>query len=251
MSSLEPSPDLPSGVEGLPSDQRTVVRRLVDEATHRLLGHTIAVEDADWHRPSRLPGWTRAHVATHLARQADGLLRLIEGAQAGERRQMYASPEQREWQIESGAGRNGLELQIDLDTSAGRLANAFHELDGTNGWDAVVELREGLEAPARLLPMARLTEVLLHHVDLDIGFEVDDIDEHSAHWLLEWSTFRLRRRDDFPPLRLASSSGFETTIGGGSPVTVQGRSAQLLGWLTGRADASGLDGADDVTLPPF
>ena len=52
------------------------LRGLVTTATQRLLGDTISVSDADWNAPSRLPEWTRGHVATHLARQADGLTRL-------------------------------------------------------------------------------------------------------------------------------------------------------------------------------
>ena len=86
---------------------------------------------------------------------------------------MYASPEQRAAEIEAGAGRTGLELQIDLDTSAGRLDQAFEALDEADAWDAVVELRGGLQVPARLLPLARLLEVVIHHVDLDIGYEID------------------------------------------------------------------------------
>ena len=105
------------------------LRGLVTTATQRLLGDTIAVSDEDWNAPSRLPEWSRGHVATHLARQADALSRLTEWARTGERQEMYASPEQRTAEIEEGAGRSGLELQIDLDTSAERLTEAFDALD--------------------------------------------------------------------------------------------------------------------------
>ena len=59
------------------------------------------------------------------------MVRLTEWARTGERQDMYASAEQREADIEAGAGRSGLELQIDLDTSAGRLDEAFEALDQT------------------------------------------------------------------------------------------------------------------------
>ena len=36
------------------------------DATQQLLGDTIAIHDDQWQLPSGLPGWTRAHVATHL-----------------------------------------------------------------------------------------------------------------------------------------------------------------------------------------
>ena len=106
---------------GVATDQLETLRGLVTGATQRLLGDTIAVDDQAWREPSRLPGWTRGHVATHIARHADGIVRLTEWARCGERLDMYVSAEQREADIEDGAVRSGLDLQIDLDTTAGRL----------------------------------------------------------------------------------------------------------------------------------
>ena len=134
---------------------------------------------------------------------------------------MYASPQVREDEIEQGADRTGLQLQVDLDTSAESLTEGFASLDqadpaddGSGGaWDTEVELRGGQRVVARLLPLARLTEVVLHHVDLDIGFEVTDVDDETAEWLLEWSAYRLGARDEFPRLELVSDTGFHTTLG--------------------------------------
>jgi maleylpyruvate isomerase len=226
------------------------LRGLVTTATQRLLGDTIAVSDEDWNAPSRLPEWTRGHVATHLARQADGLTRLAEWARTGVRQEMYASPEQRTSEIEDGAGRTGLELQIDLDTAAGRLTEAFDALEAAAAWDSVVELRGGLQVPARLLPLARLLEVVIHHVDLDVGYEVGDIDGPTAEWLLEWCAFRLRHRDEFPKLELVSESGFTIAVGSaGQPITIRGTSANLLGWLMNRTDRSTVRGDEGLQLP--
>jgi maleylpyruvate isomerase len=108
-----------------PTEQLETVRSLVTHATQRLLGDTIAVSDEEWRSPSRLPNWTRSHVATHLARNADAIRRLAEWARTGERQEMYASADQRESEILEGAARSALDLQIDLDTSAGKLADAF------------------------------------------------------------------------------------------------------------------------------
>jgi maleylpyruvate isomerase len=232
--------------------QLETLRGLVRTATQRLLGDTILVADEQWRAPSRLPDWTRGHVATHIARHADALIRLAQWARTGERQDMYPSPEHRENEIEAGSQRSGLDLQIDLDTSAGRLGSAFDELDGADAWDTVVEMRGGLKVPARLLPLARLLEVVIHHVDLDIGFEITDIDSQTAEWLLEWCGFRLRDRDDFPRLQLTSETGFTTTVGSvGEPLAVSGGSAHLLGWLTGRTDASALVGAGELQLPAY
>jgi maleylpyruvate isomerase len=232
--------------------QLETLRGLVTTATQRLLGDTISVSDEDWRGASRLPDWSRGHEATHIARHADGIVRLTEWARTGQRQDMYASAEQRAADIEEGSGRSGLELQIDLDTSAGRLGNAFDALDEAGAWDAVVELRGGMKVPARLLPLTRLLEVVVHHVDLDVGFEFDHIEAATAEWLLEWCAFRLRERHEFPRLELTSESGFTIALGSaGDPVAVSGTSASLLGWVMGRLDGSAVRGAEGLELPDY
>lgn len=232
--------------------QLETLRELVRTATQRLLGDTILVTEQQWRAPSRLPDWTRGHVATHIARHADALCRLTEWARTGDRQDMYPSAEHRSHEIEAGAGRSGLELQIDLDSSAGRLSSAFEQLDAANAWDAVVEMRVGLQVPARLLPLSRLLEVVIHHVDLDVGYEITDIDNQTGEWLLEWCAFRLRNREDFPKLQLTSDSGVTTAVGSlGEPIVVTGSSANLIGWLLSRTDASAISGGDALRLPPF
>ena len=77
--------------------------------------------------------------------------------------------------------------------------------------------------PARLLPLARLLEVVVHHVDLDIGFEFADIENTTAEWLLEWSAFRVRSREEFPRLDLTSDSGFASASA--APATDRGAAA--------------------------
>ena len=72
-------------VSAAATEQLDKVRALVRHATQRLLGDTISVSDDDWRAASRLPDWTRGHVATHLARHADGMGRLVEWARTGER----------------------------------------------------------------------------------------------------------------------------------------------------------------------
>ena len=237
---------------GGPATQLDAVRGLVRQATQRLLGNTISVNDDEWHGPSRLPDWSRAHVATHIARHAEATARLVEWARTGERQDMYPSVEARNADIEAGSGRSGLELQIDLDTTAGRLGAAFDGLDAAKAWDAVVEMRGGLKVPARGLPLARLLELVIHHIDLDIGYGLGDIDAQSAEWLLEWVAFRMRNRDDFPKVHLTSDSGFSVTVGNvGDAIEVRGSSGNLLGWVMNRADASAVDGADGITIPGF
>jgi maleylpyruvate isomerase len=166
---------------------------------------------------------------------------------------MYRSDDERNEQIEGGSARTGLDLQIDLDTTAGSLDEAFDALETADAWDAVVELRGGTEVPARLLPLARLGEVVLHHVDLDIGYDISDVDPDTAGWLLEYVGWRLAGRDGFPPLELRIDGGSATRVGppSDSATEVRGSSPALLGWLTGRTGADSIQGADGLTLPRF
>ena len=132
------------------------------------------------------------------------------------------------------------------------MSSAFEELDAAEAWDAVVEMSGGIKVPARLLPLARLLEVVIHHVDTDIGYEIADIDTQTADWLLEWCAFRLRDRENFPKLELSSDSGLTAAVGTvGQPVAVSGSSPHLLGWLLSRTDGSAVTGAGELELPAF
>ena len=57
--------------------------RRIATATQALLRHTLDLEGDDWRAPSLLPGWSRAHVASHISRNADALRRVIAAARDG------------------------------------------------------------------------------------------------------------------------------------------------------------------------
>src|SRR6266581_4723235 len=90
----------------------------IDQATQRLLGTARVITQADLRAPSLLPGWTRAHVLAHLARNADAMRNLLIGARSGQDRAAYASAEAREADISRGAGMTAKELMADLADSA-------------------------------------------------------------------------------------------------------------------------------------
>lgn len=224
----------------LPHEVAAIRKRKL-EATQSLLGSTIAVSDDDWQQPSRLPGWTRAHVATHLARNADAFIRLIHGLATGVPTRMYGSDRERQRDIERGSERTALELQIDLDTTAGKLSAAFDTISEVPG-ETAVELPAGRWVRADLLPLARLNEVVLHHLDLDCGFGIDHVEEDIARWLLEWNAFWIGEQADFPAVEILSESGFSARLGGpGEPVQMIGPDSWLFGWITARLSD------DDIT----
>ena len=142
------------------------VRRRVAEATQALLGDTIMLSDEQWHSRSRLPGWTRAKVASHIALSADAMRRVTLAAIDGHEQPLYPSEAQRVAELEADAGLRGLELQIDLDTTAGGLDEAFGLV---TDWLTPIRLPVGA-LPLSAIVVARLHEVVLHHVDLGTSF---------------------------------------------------------------------------------
>ncbi|WP_055500482.1 maleylpyruvate isomerase family mycothiol-dependent enzyme, partial [Streptomyces albus] len=141
---------------------------LVRTATGRLLSATVKLESAEVAEPSQLPGWSRAHVLAHLARNADALVNVLAG------KPMYASAEAREADIEEGARRSLDELVDDVRVSSSRLESAFASL-GDEDWNRTVTLRNGVTDLASALPFRRWIEIELHHVDLGIGYTLDDL----------------------------------------------------------------------------
>lgn len=229
----------------------THVRSLLAAADRRLLGDTIALSDDDWRAPSRLPGWTRGHVATHLARHAEAFARLASWARTGVEQPMY--PTDRDAAIEAGAGRNGLTIQTDLDTATGLLDKEFDAVTDTAAWARPVRLRDRQGLPAARLPAGRLAEVIIHHVDLDVGVAVADLDQPMAEVALGWCAFRVAPRPGFPRLRLTTGCGRAYDLGpqaGGDVVEVGGPANLLLGWITGRSGTDGLEG-NVPELPSF
>jgi maleylpyruvate isomerase len=57
--------------------------RELTAATDQLLAGLDGLSDAQVAGPSLLPGWTRGHVLTHLARNAEGGTRLLGWARTG------------------------------------------------------------------------------------------------------------------------------------------------------------------------
>lgn len=220
------------------------IRHLAREADQSLLRDTIGIREEEWQGPSLLPGWTRAHVATHLARNADELRRQTEAWLAGLEVD-DPTPEERFTALERGAERTGLELQIDLDTSASALTTLWN---GVTDWLRPVRLL-GRTRPLATLTVARLHEVFVHHVDLDCGFTADRVPPAAASWLLSWVHARVRDID-LPAVQLESTSGLSGTVGRGEVTEVlRGTDAELWAWLSGRTLLRAPDGSRRDPLP--
>jgi maleylpyruvate isomerase len=202
--------------------------------------------------PSGLPGWTRAHVVGHLARNAEALTRLAIWARTGVETPMYTSREQRAMEIEESSGRSGTVLRSEVTTTARALDEAIAMLDN-QGWTATVRSALGRVIPATEIPWLRIREVWLHAVDLRVGVAVDDLPSGVIDLLLDDATGVLSGKDTCPAILLAPSDRDRTwQLGesGGQAAAVTVPAAQLAGWLTGRLPGDTLV-ADLPQLPKW
>lgn len=219
----------------------------VRDATDRLLSATGNLDDGELARPSRLPGWSRGHVLAHLSRNADALVNVLQG------RPMYADSETRDRDIERDAPRSGAEQLADLADSAARFAEAA---SAPADWSRTVTLRNGVTDSASRVPFRRRVEVELHHVDLDLGYELEDLPDEFTAREIEFLAERFAGHPDVVSTKVAADDGRTWTTGGGaegSPVVVRGAAPELLGWLCGRRDGSALtvEGGLLPALPPL
>ncbi|MEU6142178.1 maleylpyruvate isomerase family mycothiol-dependent enzyme [Streptomyces sp. NPDC047081] len=218
----------------------------VRDATERLLTAAAKLDNASAAEPSRLPGWTRGHVLAHLARNADALVNVLEG------RPMYVSGDARDADIERDAPRP-LDVQVaDLRESAARFQAAGA---APADWSRTVELRNGVTDSASRVPFRRWVEVELHHVDLGIGYELEDLPAEFREREIDFLTERFSGHPDVAPTRLTDGTrAWRTGREADAPeITVTGPSAELLGWLAGRRDGSALSVAGGALpqLPPL
>ncbi|MFC8589924.1 maleylpyruvate isomerase family mycothiol-dependent enzyme [Streptomyces atroolivaceus] len=219
----------------------------VREATDRLLSATGKMDDGAVAEPSRLPGWSRGHVLAHLSRNADALVNVLQG------RPMYANSETRDAEIERDAPRLLAEHLSDLRTSGARFLAAA---EAPADWSRTVTLRNGVTDSASRVPFRRWVEIELHHVDLGVGHELEDLPEEFVTRENDFLAERFAGHPDVVPTTAFTEDGQLWTTGGGAegaPVTVRGSAADILGWLCGRRDGSALTVTDGSlpALPPL
>jgi maleylpyruvate isomerase len=224
----------------------------VQQATTQLVDAVAALPAAAFTEPSLLPGWTRGHVLTHVARNADALVNLLTWARTGRETPMYPDAKSREDAISAGADRAQAEHLDDLRASANRLADAVDAMPPA-AWAAQVAGRSGRVLAAAEIPWRRLIEVRLHHVDLDIGYGCADLPADFTARELAWVLDGLTAHEGIAAVRLHDTdSGEKWTIGAAAEpdLTVSGARHALLAWVTGRSPGAALTAAGDLTVNP-
>jgi maleylpyruvate isomerase len=205
--------------------------RRVTDAQQRFDAAIAELHDDEVRRASRLPGWTAAHVLTHVARNADSHRRRADAARRAEVIDQYPGGfTGRAAEIDGGAARGARELLADVRSSATAMEEAWGSVPA-EAWDAVSRDVSGTERPLRALPARRWQELEIHVVDLDVGVThrdwSDDFVTHLLATLRSTVTARLPAGADVP-----------------APGVLDDRDE--LAWLTGR-----LHRADLPDLAPW
>ncbi|MFH8796321.1 maleylpyruvate isomerase family mycothiol-dependent enzyme [Streptomyces sp. NPDC017941] len=222
----------------------------VRDATERLLAAATALDDVSAAEPSLLPGWTRGHVLAHVARNADALVNVLAG------RPMYPSGAARDADIERDAPRPIAAHLVDLRESAARLeAQAALPAD----WSRTVTMRNGITDSAARVPFRRWVEVELHHVDLGVGYALEDLPAEFLERETDFLTDRFSGNPDVPATRVTDGTrAWRTGRAAEKPeVTVTGPAPALVGWLAGRRRGDALaadltsEGGPLPALPPL
>lgn len=211
--------------------------------------------------PSLLAGWTRAHVLTHVARNADAMVNLLTWARTGEPTPAYPDRAAREAGIAAAAGRTPDEIRADVIASSDRLADVARSLPAS-AWPARVRNAQGVEIPATAVPWARAREVWIHAVDLDVGASFKDLPIPMRRVLVADVVATLETRPGCPRVRLEEARTGQVREFGPGPATddgtepgdlgtIRGKAPDLIAWLLGRPFGKGLRDAGGTLPPPL
>jgi maleylpyruvate isomerase len=133
-----------------------------------LMADLAGLTDRQAAGPSSLPDWTVGHLLTHVARNADSVVRRLEGARRGELLDQYeGGVAGRQSGIDAGAGRPASELVADVRRSAAAVEACMDSLPPV-AWDAPSRTSRGVVESSRQVVFSRWREVAVHRGDLGL-----------------------------------------------------------------------------------
>jgi maleylpyruvate isomerase len=156
-------------------------------AAHQRLREVVGgIDDADLTAPCLLPGWSVSHLLNHVARNADSMVRRLDGARRDEILDQYpGGPAGRVAEIDAGVGRPLEAVVADVVATADRVDAAFASFPADR-WGRLGRSVYGVEEPVAILPFLRAREVHVHLVDLGTGYTPADWPAALAErWLPE------------------------------------------------------------------
>ena len=197
-----------------------MTRTLDDALRWTQQGTELFLDAVAYDGESLLPGWSRRHLAAHVAANGEALGNLVHWATTGIPTPMYRSPEARVADIERGIAMSPNDLDAWLRRSATTLISSLRRMTPDH-WATEVVTAQGRTVPATDIPWLRAREVYVHAVDLDLGVTYASLP------------------DDFLEALCA-----DVLAKRGSVPHVDGPLAERAAWLTGRTHR--LEGAPDL-----
>jgi maleylpyruvate isomerase len=166
-------------------------------AAQRRLSEDIAgLTDEQARSASLLPDWSVGHVLTHIARNGDSYVRMMSAALEGRAVTQYeGGREQRAADIEAGAARPAADLVADVTATSGAVADVWSRMT-PEAWAGHGLKPEGDVWECEAMPFHRWREVIVHHVDLGLGFTAADWPEDYVERELAVSLRSLPERLD-------------------------------------------------------
>lgn len=210
--------------DGQPDERE--IRRDIESclASHAALTEFLrSLDPVDPARPTVLDGWTVGHVLTHIARNGDGIVSMLDGFE-----QYPHGLEGRNGDIETGSRRSWAELVDDVRSTSAALDVRMSE-QGVD-WSGTVTMLPGVR-PKASLPLMRQREVEVHRADLGLGYGFADMPGDYV------------RRD----LRLMGMFWQARKPMGLTPLPDEALAldpATRLSWLMGRIEIDGLEPAN-------
>ncbi len=212
-------------------------------------GSTLdALTDLQAREPSALPGWSRGHVITHVARSADVYWWLLTLARTGVEPGPRADGPALERALRDGAGRGAAELVADVLGSLGRMLDEAEAMPAER-WPTMVTALAGWRHPAWFVLHRARRELETHHVDLRLGYTSADWPDDYVTWALGGTVATLSARD-FPVSGIqAIDLGRAWTLAPTGPC-ISGAGHALLAWLAGRGTPAPLQADHPLPTPP-
>ena len=215
----------------LPGDLNRLTRE-----TGMLLATVDSLTDDELAAPSKCEGWTRAHVVAHLALGADAMGNMLTWARPAWRHRPTcpgtpATLTSRIWpRSRPQRSRRAAHRCQELCRQGGDLEERARGGDRPDPG--------GADITPYAVPALRISEVIIHHADLDTVWELEEADRRSR------GHPGGRRRSGFgqgglPRVTIDTDEREHYVIGDGATAIEGGRDA-VIGWLArGRPTASG------------